>query len=128
MKIVTTPRAPPAIGPYSQATVTNDLIFTSMQIPIQPDTDAIPEGIEAQTRQVLNNLKAIAREGGSSIDNALKITIYLKDLNDFQAMNQVYADFFEADLPARAAVEVARIPKDVLVAMDAVFEITERND
>lgn len=127
MRTISTPHAPEAIGPYSQGTVTGNLLFTAMQIPFDPDSGTIPEGIEPQTYQVLMNLKAIAREAGSSLDNALKVTVYLQDLNDFQAMNNVYATFFENEPPARAAVEVDRIPKDVLVAMDAVFEIISPN-
>jgi 2-iminobutanoate/2-iminopropanoate deaminase len=123
MNIISTPHAPEAIGPYSQGTVTGNLLFTSMQIPIDPENGDMPEGIEPQTFQVLMNLKAIAKAAGSSMHKAVKITVYMQDLNDFKAMNRVYAEFFPVDSPARAAVEVDRIPKDVLVAMDAIFEI-----
>jgi len=123
MRTISTPHAPEAIGPYSQGTSSSNLVFSSMQIPIDPETGNIPSGIEAQTEQVLNNLKSIAEAGGSSLDRALKITVYLKDLNDFLAMNEVYATFFSHKPPARAAVEVSRIPKDVLIAMDGIFEI-----
>ncbi|MCK4613960.1 MAG: Rid family detoxifying hydrolase [Thermoplasmata archaeon] len=123
MKQISTPNAPVAIGPYSQGIRTGNLIFTSMQIPINPDNDSIPEDIEAQTGQVLENLKAIAEAGGSSMAKAVKLTLYLRDMDDFQAVNQVYAGFFDNARPARAAVEVSRLPRNVLIAMDAVFEV-----
>ncbi len=123
MKQISTPKAPAAIGPYSQAIRTGNLLFTSMQIPVNPETGLIPNGIDAQTSEVLENLNGLAEAAGTSMDKAVKITVYLRDMNDFQAMNEVYEYFMKGSPPARAAVEVTRIPKDVMVAMDAIFEI-----
>lgn len=123
MESVSTSKAPAAIGPYSQAIRTGSLLFTSMQIPLDPDTGSIPEGIRKQTALVLANLRAIALAAGTSLQHAVRITVYIKDLSEFQTMNEVYSTFFVDNPPARAAVEVARIPKDALVAMDAIFEI-----
>ena len=120
-KIVSTSGAPAAIGPYSQAIDLGSLVFTSGQIPIDPATGAIAQGIEAQARQSLTNVKAILAAAGLEMDQVVKTTVFLKDMNDFAAMNAVYAEFFtEGSYPARSAVEVARLPKDVLVEIEAV--------
>ncbi len=120
-KIVSTANAPAAIGPYSQAIDLGSLVFTSGQIPIDPATGAIAQGIEAQARQSLANVKAILAAAGVGMDQVVKTTVFLKDMNDFAAMNAVYAEFFaEGSYPARSAVEVARLPKDVLVEIEAV--------
>ena len=120
-KIVSTASAPAAIGPYSQAIDLGSLVFTSGQIPIDPAAGTIPEGIEAQARQSLTNVKAILAAAGLEMDQVVKTTVFLKDMNDFAAMNAVYAEFFtEGSYPARSAVEVARLPKDVLVEIEAV--------
>lgn len=120
-KIVSTSGAPAAIGPYSQAIDLGSLVFTSGQIPIDPAAGTIPEGIEAQARQSLTNVKAILAAAGMGMDQVVKTTVFLKDMNDFAAMNAVYAEFFaEGSYPARSAVEVARLPKDVLVEIEAV--------
>ena len=120
-KIVSTANAPAAIGPYSQAIDLGSLVFTSGQIPIDPATGAIAQGIEAQARQSLANVKAILAAAGVEMDQVVKTTVFLKDMNDFAAMNAVYAEFFaEGSYPARSAVEVARLPKDVLVEIEAV--------
>ncbi len=120
-KIVSTANAPAAIGPYSQAIDLGDLVFTSGQIPIDPATGTIARGIEAQARQSLTNVKAILAAAGMGMDQVVKTTVFLKDMNDFAAMNAVYAEFFtEGSYPARSAVEVARLPKDVLVEIEAV--------
>jgi 2-iminobutanoate/2-iminopropanoate deaminase len=126
MQTIATDHAPAAIGPYSQGTLSSGLIHTSMQIPIDPATGTMPPGIEAQTKQVLRNIDAIARAGGSSLDRALKVTVYLADLADFPAMNEIYGAMFGDDPPARAAVEVSRIPRDALIAMDAVIETDQQ--
>ena len=118
-KTISTDKAPAAIGPYAQAIDAGNLIFTSGQIPINPVTQMIPEGIEAQTRQSLDNLKAIFEETGLSLDHVVKTTVFLKNMDDFALMNAVYETFFTA-YPARSAVEVARLPKDVLVEIEAV--------
>jgi len=121
-KIVSTEHAPAAIGPYSQATIGAGLVFVSGQLPINPETGEFASNeIEGQTRQSLNNLKAILEASGSSMDNVLKVTVFLKNMNDFAAMNKVYGEFFkEGVYPARSAVEVARLPKDALVEIEAI--------
>lgn len=119
--IVSTDKAPAAIGPYAQAVKTNGLVITSGQLPIDPATGAFPEGIQAQTRQSLTNVKAILEEAGLTMDAVLKSTVFLSDMNNFGAMNEVYATFFtEGSFPARSAVEVARLPKDALVEIEVI--------
>ncbi|MEZ4409065.1 MAG: RidA family protein [Polyangiales bacterium] len=113
--------APAAIGPYSQAVVANGFVFCSGQIPLDPATGAIVEGdVRAQTERVMENLAAVLRAAGSGFDRVVKATIYLKDLNDFAAVNEVYGARFTATLPARATVQVARLPRDVSVEIDLV--------
>jgi 2-iminobutanoate/2-iminopropanoate deaminase len=121
-QIISTQKAPAAIGPYSQAVRAGDLLFVSGQIPLDPATgDLVPEAtIQAQTTQVLTNLSAILAEAGGTLDNVVKTTVFLKDMNDFAAMNQVYQTFFSTDCPARAAVQVAKLPRDVLVEIEAI--------
>ena len=115
-KIVNTDKAPAAIGPYAQAVEIDGLVITSGQLPIDPATGAFPEGIAEQTRQSLTNVKAILAEAGLGMDKVIKTTVFLSDMNNFGAMNEVYATFFgEGGYPARSAVEVARLPKDALV-------------
>ncbi len=119
--IVSTAKAPAAIGPYVQAARCGGLVVTSGQLPIDPATGAFPEGVQAQTRQSLANVKAILEEAGLGMSDILKTTVFLKDMNDFAAMNEVYASFFEEGAyPARSAVEVARLPKDALVEIEAI--------
>lgn len=119
--IVNTAKAPAAIGPYAQAVKTEGLLITSGQLPIDPATGAFPEGIKAQTRQSLTNVKAILEEAGLTMDNVIKTTVFLSDMNNFGAMNEVYAAFFtEGSYPARSAVEVARLPKDALVEIEVI--------
>lgn len=119
--IINTAKAPAAIGPYAQAVEANGLVITSGQLPIDPATGAFPEGIQAQTRQSLTNVKAILTEAGVDMDQVLKTTVFLSDMNNFGAMNEVYATFFtEGKYPARSAVEVARLPKDALVEIEVV--------
>nr|WP_326126800.1 RidA family protein [uncultured Oscillibacter sp.] len=119
--IISTDRAPAAIGPYAQAVRTGGLVITSGQLPIDPATGAFPEGIQAQTRQSLTNVKAILEEAGLTMDAVLKTTVFLSDMNNFGAMNEVYASFFtEGSYPARSAVEVARLPKDALVEIEVI--------
>lgn len=116
-----TEKAPAAIGPYSQAIQAGGFLFTSGQIPVDPVTGAIPEGIEAQAHQSLRNVQAILAQAGLDLSAVVKTTVYLKDMNHFAAMNEVYAQFFEGTtFPARSAVEVARLPKDVWVEIEAV--------
>lgn len=120
-KEIKTEKAPKAIGPYSQGIAANGLIFASGQIAIDPATGELNTGtIEDQTRLVLSNLKAVLEAGESSLDNVIKCTVFLQDMNDFSQMNAVYAEFFKAPYPARAAVQVARLPKDVKVEIEAI--------
>jgi 2-iminobutanoate/2-iminopropanoate deaminase len=120
-EIILTNDAPQPIGPYSQAVKYGNLIFTSGQIAINPKNNQIEETtIEGQTKQVLNNLKAVLEKAGVGMDNIIKTTVFLKDMNDFPAMNKVYGEFFEKEPPARSAVEVARLPKDVKVEIETI--------
>lgn len=120
-QVISTEHAPSAIGPYSQAIRANGLVYTSGQLPIDPATGAFPEGIAAQTRQSLTNVKAILAEAGVGMDRVIKTTVFLSDMNNFGAMNEVYAEFFgEGGYPARSAVEVARLPKDALVEIEVI--------
>jgi len=120
-KQVQTDKAPKAIGPYSQGIVANGFVFCSGQIPIDPATGELNTGsIEDQTRQVLKNVSAVLEAAGSSLDDAVKTTVFLQDMNDFAKMNAVYAEFFKAPNPARAAFQVARLPRDVKVEIEAI--------
>ena len=118
--VISTEKAPAAIGPYSQGIQAGSLIITSGQLPLDPATGAFPEGIKEQTRQSLTNVKAILEEGGAAMENVIKTTVFLSDMNNFAAMNGVYATFFEGACPARSAVEVARLPKDALVEIECI--------
>ena len=120
-KEINTERAPAAIGPYAQAVAVDGLVITSGQLPIDPSTGSFPEGIAEQTRQTLTNVKAILAEAGVGMDRVIKTTVFLSDMNNFGAMNEVYATFFgEGGYPARSAVEVARLPKDALVEIEVI--------
>ncbi len=118
---VRTTEAPKALGPYSQAIVTETLIFVSGQIPLDPASgNPVPGGIAEQTDRVIRNLQAILLAAGSSLARTVRTTVFLKDINHFQEMNRVYAEYFAVDPPARSTVEVARLPKDVLIEMDVI--------
>ena len=120
-QIVQTKQAPDAIGPYSQAVIANGFVFTSGQIPIDPATGQfVSGGITEQTQQVLKNLEAVLDAAGSSLQQVVKTTVYLADMQDFTAMNDVYATFFGAQPPARSTVQAARLPKDARVEIDVV--------
>ncbi len=119
-EVVAPQKAPKAVGPYSQGIATDDFVFTSGQLPLNPDTNDIPQGIEAQARQSLENVKAVLEAGGSSLDKAVKVTIFLKDLNDFGKVNEIYATYFTKNPPARSCVQVARIPRDALIEIEAI--------
>jgi 2-iminobutanoate/2-iminopropanoate deaminase len=121
MESIQTDRAPQAIGPYSQAIKANGFIFASGQIPLDPATMRIVEGgIEEQTGRVLENLKSVLEAAGSSLDRVVKTTVYLADMGEFAAMNEIYTRYFGATKPARATVQVARLPRDVKVEIDVV--------
>ena len=123
-RVVSTERAPKAIGPYSQAVIHGGLPFLSGQGPLDPATGRIVgDDTAQQTERVLENLKAVLEASGSSLAQVLKVTVFLKDLNDFQKMNQVYSRYFPAEPPARATIQAARLPLDTLVEIDAVAAI-----
>ena len=120
-EVVSTPNAPKAIGPYSQAIKANGFVFISGQVAIDPATNnLITGGIEAQTERVLMNLSAILQAAGTGLEKVVKTTVYLKNMSEFAAMNEVYGKFWKSAPPARATVEVARLPKDVLVEIDVI--------
>ena len=120
MKAISTPKAPAAIGPYSQAVDCGNLIFVSGQLPINPENGEIPEGIEAQTRQALSNVDEILKAAGLSIKNACKVTVYLSDISEFADMNKCYAEFFSEPYPARAAIQAAALPKGAKIEVDVI--------
>ncbi|MFM9278279.1 RidA family protein [Paenibacillus jiagnxiensis] len=120
MKPVSTEKAPGAIGPYSQAMQAGGFIFTSGQLGLDPATGEFGKDVEEQARLSLSNVKAILEEAGSSMGQIVKTTVFLKDMNDFARVNEVYSSFFEQPYPARSAVEVARLPKDALVEIEAI--------
>ena len=119
-KVIATNAAPGAIGPYSQAIDTGSMVFASGQIPINPATGEIPEGITAQTEQAIANVKAILAEAGLTVDNVVKTTVFLADMRLFGPMNEVYAANFTAPYPARSAVAVRELPKQVLVEIEVI--------
>ena len=118
--VISTDKAPAAIGPYSQAIEVNGMVYPSGIIPVVPETGEIPEGSVAQAKQVLTNLSNLLLAAGSSMDQVVKTTVFIKEMNDFAAINEVYATFFHGAFPARSCVEVARLPKDVMLEMEAV--------
>lgn len=121
MKVISTISAPGAIGPYSQAIQVGNLVYTSGQIPINPATGAFPDGgIQAQARQSLNNVRAILEEAGLSMNNVVKTTVFLADMNDFAKVNSIYAEFFSEPYPARSAVAVKTLPKGALIEIEVV--------
>ncbi|MBI2685086.1 MAG: RidA family protein [Acidobacteria bacterium] len=120
-RVVSTEGAPKAIGPYSQAIIYGDTVYCSGQIPLDPVTGQLVEGdVAAQTARVLDNLKAVLEAAGSSLDRVLKTTVFLKDMGEFGAMNEVYGRYFHVNPPARATVEAARLPRDVRVEIECV--------
>lgn len=123
-KIISTERAPKAIGPYSQAVISNGWAFLSGQIPLDPSTNQIIEGgITAQTERVLENLKSVLEAAGTSLDRVVKTTVYLKDMGEFAAMNEVYGRYFASDPPARATVQAAKLPRDVSVEIECIATV-----
>ncbi len=120
-KIISTDKAPAAIGPYSQAVWAGDLLFASGQIPMDPATgDIVAGGVQAQAHQSLKNVKAILEAAKLGFENVVKATVFIKDMNDFAAINEVYAEYFTAPFPARSCVEVARLPRDILVEVEVI--------
>lgn len=120
LHIVSTEKAPAAIGPYSQAVVYGDLVFTSGQIPLKADGQLVEGGIEEQAHQVFRNITAVLEAAGSSLEQVIKATVFIKDMNQFAAVNAIYASYFGDHKPARSTVEVARLPKDVLVEIEMI--------
>ena len=118
--VISTDKAPAAIGPYSQAIEVNGMVYTSGVIPVIPETGEIPEGSTEQAKQALTNLSNLLEAAGTSMNNVVKTTVFIKEMNDFAAINEVYATFFEGEFPARSCVEVARLPKDVMLEIEAI--------
>jgi len=125
MKVVSTNKAPAAIGPYSQAIVANGMVFTSGQIALNPQGEIVSDDIKEQTKQVLNNLSEVLKEAGSSLDKVLKTTIFLSSMDDFQAVNEVYGSFFAEHKPARSTVAVKTLPLNVKVEIDCIALVSE---
>lgn len=123
MKEIKTDKAPAAIGPYSQAIVYGNLLFTSGQIPVDPQSGTIPEGISAQAEQAFSNLKNLLVSAGSSTEKVLKTTLFIVNMDDFPIVNEIYSTFFCEPYPARSCVEVSKLPKGVLLEIEAVAEI-----
>ncbi|BFL68728.1 MULTISPECIES: RidA family protein [Staphylococcus] len=125
MKTVDTNKVPEALGPYSHATVVNDLVFTSGQIPLTLDGNIVSDDVQEQTKQVLENLTVVLQEAGSDLDSVVKATIFISDMNNFQKINEIYGDYFGKYQPARSCVEVARLPKDVKVEIELIGKVKE---
>jgi 2-iminobutanoate/2-iminopropanoate deaminase len=123
LQTIATTNAPAAIGPYSQAIQVGNLLFTSGQIPLNTAGEVVTGGIEEQTHQVFRNLQAVLAEAGTSLSNVVKATVFIKNMSDFVIVNQIYADYFGTHKPARSTVEVARLPKDVLVEIELIAAI-----
>ncbi len=120
-KVISTPKAPAAIGPYSQAIQVGNTIYVSGQIPFNPETmTLVSEDVKEQTKQALENVKAILEAAGSSLNDVVKASVFVKDINDFNAINEVYASYFVENKPARALVEVARLPRDVKIEIEVI--------
>lgn len=118
--VISTDKAPAAIGPYSQAIEVNGMVYTSGVIPVDPATGNIPEGSVAQAKQAFQNLSNLLEAAGTSTANVVKTTVFIKEMNDFAAINEIYAEFFPAPYPSRSCVEVARLPKDVMLEIEAI--------
>ena len=123
MKTVSTNRAPAAIGPYAQAQIAGGFVFTSGQIPIIPETGETAVGLEAQAHQVFKNLSELLKAAGSDLSKAVKTTVFIQHMDDFAAINAIYAQYFSEPFPARSCVEVARLPKDVLLECEVIAEL-----
>ncbi|HMO80678.1 MAG TPA: RidA family protein [Pyrinomonadaceae bacterium] len=125
-KAIDTADAPKAIGPYSQAIVANGFVFAAGQIGTDPKTGKLVEGVEAQTEQVLKNIAAVLKASGSSLDDVVKATVFLADMNDFAKMNEVYAKYFKAPFPARSTVQVARLPRDAKIEIEVIAVVSKK--
>ncbi|WP_281191242.1 RidA family protein [Staphylococcus schleiferi] len=123
MEIINTSKAPNAVGPYSHASVVNGLVFTSGQIPLTLDGEIVSDCVQKQTDQVLENLKVVLEAAGSDLNHVVKALIFLSDMENFQKVNEVYEKYFDTHRPARSAVEVARLPKDVKVEIELIAEV-----
>lgn len=125
IKPINTENAPAAIGPYSQAVAAGDTLFVSGQIPLTTAGELVGNDIESQTKQVLENMKAVVEAAGSNMSNVIKVTIYIKDMKQFATINEIYGSYFSAPYPARACVEVSELPKGVDVEMDAIAQLND---
>ncbi len=123
MKEIITDKAPMAIGPYSQAIKTNNTVFTSGQIPVNPTTGEIPEGAEAQAHQAFCNLKNLLEASGTGMDKVIKTTVFIQNMEDFAVINKIYEEYFSKPYPARSCVEVSKLPKGVLIEVEAIAQI-----
>ena len=119
-EIISTKKAPSAIGPYSQGMIVGDLVFTSGQIPLNPENGELATEISKATVQVMANLSAVLEAAGSSLEKVIKTTIFLQDLNDFEKVNEIYGDYFKDNLPARSCVQVAKLPKGAIIEIEAI--------
>ena len=123
MKEIKTNTAPAAIGPYSQAIISQNMVFTSGQIPVNPENGEIPDGITAQANQVFTNIKNLLAASGTDISKVIKTTVFIQDMNDFATVNEIYGTYFSEPYPARSCVEVAKLPKGVLLEVEAIAEL-----
>ncbi len=123
MKVIATANAPAAIGPYSQALIIGNLVFTSGQVGIDPATGKLLEGLEAQAHQAFKNIAAILDAGGADMSKVVKTTVFIKDMNDFGKVNEIYAKYFTEPFPARSCIEIARLPKDALIECEVIAEL-----
>ena len=119
-KVISTDKAPSAIGPYSQAIEINGMVYTSGVIPVDPATGVVAEGVEAQAEQAFKNICNLIEASGSKVENIIKTTVFIKEMNDFGKINEIYKKYFKEPFPARSCVEVARLPKDVLLEIEAI--------
>lgn len=126
-RAVETVDAPKAVGPYSQAIIANGFVFAAGQIGTDPKTGTLVEGVEAQTEQVLKNIAAVLKASGSSMDDVVKATVFLADMNDFAKMNEIYAKYFKAPFPARSTVQVARLPRDAKIEIEVVAVLKKKS-
>lgn len=125
MKTINTQQAPAAVGPYSHASVVNGLVYTSGQIPLNLEGNIVSDDVETQTKQVFVNLKAVLEAAGSDLEHVVKVLVFLSDMENFQKVNEVYGTYFTSHKPARSAVEVARLPKDVKIEIEVIAEVKD---